>query len=154
MFLLSEQLAPAAILCDQRCASRDALVHQMVAAAALAYGWTDGEEIARRVLEREAKLSTAIGLGIAVPHARLENRDRVEIVVSCLPEGIDFSAPDGRPVRLVVLLVSPLSAPGIHVQALASVSRISMDLVDRLVKAPDPGRFLEILGEWESTRSK
>lgn len=151
MLLLSQILAPGAILCGCQFLSQDDLLQELVGAAAREYGWTDGEEVARRVREREAKMSTSIGLGIAVPHARMEERAVIQAAVACLPGGLDFRSPDGKPVRLVLLLVSPVSTPGIHVQALAAVSRISPQLVERLVRSSAPDEFLRILGEWEST---
>jgi fructose PTS system EIIBC or EIIC component len=151
MILMSEILSPGAILCGCPFLSRDELLDELVGVAAREYGWTDGEEVARRVREREAKMSTAIGLGIAVPHARMEGRSLVQVAVACLPAGLDFGASDGKPVRLVLLLVSPVSAPGIHVQALATVGRISPQLVESLVHSRTPDEFLRILGGWEST---
>lgn len=151
MLRLSETLAPGAILCGCRIPSRDELLDQLVAAAAREYGWTDGPEVARRVREREAKMPTTIGLGIAVPHARMEDRERIQVAVACLPAGLDFGASDRKPVRLALLLVSPLSTPGIHVQALASVSRLSQSLVDGLVGSSGPDEFLAALAGWEAT---
>lgn len=154
MFRLTEILAPDAILCGCQIPSRDLLLDEMVSVAAKAYGWTDGSEIARLVRRRELLMSTAIGLGIAVPHARIETPNRVQIAAACLPNGLDFAAPDRRPVRLVLLLVSSVAAPAVHVQALAAVSRISQALVDSLVLAATPGIFLEVLSAWEATISK
>ena len=154
MLRLSEVLPPRAILCGCRIPTREALLDELVGAAARAHDWTDGEEIARLVREREAKMTTAIGQGIAVPHARREDRERIAAAVACLPGGIDFQAPDRKPVRLVFLLVSPLAAPGLHVQALAAVSRIPPQVVERLVGAPSPEAFREALVGWEATASR
>jgi nitrogen PTS system EIIA component len=154
MLHLSEILAPGAILCGCRILSRDDLLEELVAVAVREYGWTDGSEVARRVREREAKMPTSIGRGIAVPHARMEARERIQVAVACVPAGLDFLASDRTPVRLVLLLVSPLTAPGIHVQALASVSRLSPQLVEELVGSSAPEAFLETLRAWESSLSR
>ncbi len=154
MLRLSEILAPEAIFCGCRISSREALLDELVGVAARAYDWTDGEEIVRLVREREAKLTTAIGQGIAVPHARRENRERIEIAAACLPQGVDCHAPDRKPVRLVFLLVSPLAAPGLHVQALAAISRIPPQVVDCLVEASSSEAFQEALVAWEATASR
>lgn len=152
MFRLSEHLDPSAVLCGCRIPSRDALLRELVELAGSVYGLDGIEEIVRKVAEREEKMSTAIGLGIAVPHARLAGLDKVRVAVACLPDGLDFRAPDRKPVRLALLLVSPVEAPGIHVQALASVSRIRQELVDRLANASDPAAFLAVLGDWEGSK--
>jgi len=151
---LSESLSPAAILCGCQISSRDEILEKLVMAAAEAYGWDDGPAIAAMVRDREAKMSTAIGLGIAVPHSRLERLERIHVAIACVPEGVDFRAPDRKPVKLVLLLVSPVSAAGLHVQALAMVSRIGQAVVDRLVGAGDPSELLTILGEWEAALAK
>ena len=154
MFLLTEHLAPDAILCGCRISSRDDLLREMAATAGSVYSLDAPDEIAARVIERESRMTTAIGLGIAVPHARLERLDRVRVVVACVPAGLDFHAPDRKPVRLALLLVSPMDAPGIHVQALAAVSRIRQELVDWLVGASGPAEFLSILAGWEAGKGR
>jgi PTS system nitrogen regulatory IIA component len=154
MLHLSEILAPGAILCGCRILSRDDLLEELVSVAGREYGWSDGAEVARRVREREAKMPTSIGRGIAVPHARMEDRERIQVAAACVPDGLDFRASDRTPVRLVLLLVSPLSTPGIHVQALASVSRVPPQLVEELVCSSAPEAFLEALRVWESTISR
>jgi mannitol/fructose-specific phosphotransferase system IIA component (Ntr-type) len=154
MFRLSENLAPEAILCGCKIASRDELLTEIVRTAGAVHGWNDADEIVARVVAREAQMSTAIGQGIAVPHARLEWLDRIQVAVACLPDGLDFRAPDRKPVRLVLLLVSPISAPAIHVQALAAVSRIKMPFVERLVGSSTPAEFLHALAEWETSPAK
>jgi len=153
MLRLSEILAPGAILCGCQNMSRDDLLEGLVAAASREYGWADGAEVARRILEREAKMPTSIGLGVAVPHARMEDRSHIQVAAACVPAGLDFRASDHKPVRLVLLLVSPAAAPGIHVQALASVSRITSPLVDQLVRSRTSEEFLMALRAWESNLS-
>ena len=154
MFRLSENLAPGAILCGCRISSRDELLAEIVRTAGAVHGWNDADEIVARVVAREAQMSTAIGQSIAIPHARLERLDRIQVAVACLPAGVDFKAPDRKPVRLVLLLVSPVSAPAIHVQALAAVSRIKLPFVEKLVGSPAPADFLRALAEWEASQEK
>lgn len=154
MFKLSENLAPEAILCGCRISSRDELLAEIVRTAGKVHGWNDADEIVARVIAREAQMSTAIGQAIAIPHARLERLDQIQVAVACLPGGVDFRSPDRKPVRLVLLLVSPISAPVIHVQALAAVSRIKLPFVERLVASPTPAEFLRALAEWEASQEK
>jgi len=151
---LSEHLSRDAILCACQNLSRDEILEQLVRTAARAYGWDDGAAIAAMVREREAKMSTAIGMGIAIPHSRLDRLDRVCLALASVPAGVDFRAPDRKPVRLVVLLVSPVSAPGHHVQALAMVSRIGLAVVDRLVASSTPDELMAAVVEWEAQLPK
>ena len=152
MRALSDGMSPDAVLCGRRFLSNQGLLVDLVDAACRAYSWPDREEILSLVLDREAKMSTGIGLGIAVPHARLEGVDRVHVAVACVPEGVDFCAPDRKPVTLVMLLVSPMSGAMAHVQALALISRIAKTAVEQLSGAADPEQFIALLTQWELAR--
>ena len=151
MLRISEIIAPEAILCGCRIHSRDELLGEMVRVAAKVHSWTNAEELTAMVIDRECKMSTGIGIGIAVPHARLETVDRIHVAVACVPAGVDFRSPDRNPVRLALLLVSPVAAACVHVKALAAVSRIAQTTVDRLVVSATPEDFLETLRGWERT---
>jgi PTS system nitrogen regulatory IIA component len=88
---------------------------------------TPAAEIARRFAEREALGSTALGRGLAVPHCKLAGLDRPWLVVGVHPEGVDFGAPDGEPVRVFLAVVSPPAAPAAHLKVLAAISRWARD---------------------------
>lgn len=63
------------------------------------------KEAIERVMEREELVSTALGDGVAIPHARLDVGDTPAIAIGRHPAGIEFDAPDGKPVHLVVLVL-------------------------------------------------
>jgi nitrogen PTS system EIIA component len=82
------------------------------------------DELHARLREREQLGSTGIGGGVAIPHCKLKALERPLLAVGLAEEpGIDFGAVDGKPVRLFLLLVSPLEAPAEHLQVLAAISR-------------------------------
>jgi mannitol/fructose-specific phosphotransferase system IIA component (Ntr-type) len=58
----------------------------------------------QKILNREAQASTAIGLGVAIPHASHDGLKQITIAVGRSLKGIDFDAPDGSPVHLVFLI--------------------------------------------------
>ncbi len=152
MRFLSDGLSTEAILCGCRALSSQELLVDLVDAACRAYAWPNREEMLALVMDREAKMSTGIGLGIAVPHARLEGVDQVYIAVACIPEGLDFRSSDRKPVKLAILLVSPVSGAMAHVQTLAMISRIAKTVVDQLSGAANPEEFLALLTQWEQAR--
>lgn len=123
----------------------DDLLRVLVDLACGAYGIPDAPAILELVRQREAKMSTAIGHGLAVPHAKCDHVPEVRVAACTLPEGLDFRSPDKRPVRLAFLLVSPPSCAGLHVRALGAISRITPDLLERLVAAADPAGFISLL---------
>lgn len=77
----------------------------------------------RRVLDREALVSSALGNGLALPHARIPGLSEAHIAVGLAPEGIDFDAPDGQPVRVVLLMLTPEDDAEVHLGLLADVGR-------------------------------
>ena len=84
------------------------------------------EPILDTVLSRERSMSTGMENGVAIPHAAV---DELESVVACVgivsrPEGLAFESIDGRPARIVVLLVIPRAQKLLHIRTLADVARV------------------------------
>jgi PTS system nitrogen regulatory IIA component len=79
------------------------------------------------LLERERLGTTGVGEGIAIPHGRLPEIDRVHGVFARLDEPIDFESIDDQPVDLIFLLLAPEDAGADHLKALARVSRLLRD---------------------------
>jgi mannitol/fructose-specific phosphotransferase system IIA component (Ntr-type) len=84
----------------------------------------DAGDLARRLGERERLGSTGLGEGVAIPHCKTHDLADVLLAVGVSRKGIDFGAADGVPVTLIFLVVSPADAPGLHLQALARISRV------------------------------
>ncbi len=85
------------------------------------------EWVAEQVLEREAIMSTAIGQGVAVPHARLINLKEPLVVAGLFRTELDFDAPDAEPVRLIFLLLTPHADAAAQLQILGSIARLVRD---------------------------
>jgi PTS system nitrogen regulatory IIA component len=92
-----------------------------MAGARLGY---EPQAIVETVAERERLGSTGFGGGVAIPHGKLAELDRVYALVARLAAPIDYKAIDGTPVDLVFLLLSPPDAGAEHLKALAAVSRL------------------------------
>jgi CBS domain containing-hemolysin-like protein len=99
------------------------------------------------VWERETGFPTGIGKGIAVPHARLPGLDRSYVLIGRGARPLGFVNPDGVPVRLVFLLLTPAAAPMEQIRLLSRIALLgsSESLRRRLMKAKTPEQFLEIL---------
>ena len=74
--------------------------------------------------KREKLGSTAVGNGIAIPHANVTNIDKPYVFVSTLVNGLDFNSTDDIPVDIIFLLVAPDDQGSEHLQALALISRL------------------------------
>lgn len=79
------------------------------------------------VLERELVAPTGLGDEVAVPHAAIEGLERPLLALGLAPRGIDFGALDGRPARIVLLLLMPARAYDAEVRILASIARATYD---------------------------
>ncbi|HET6441530.1 MAG TPA: PTS sugar transporter subunit IIA [Phycisphaerae bacterium] len=97
--------------------------------------------------EREAKGSTGIGQGIAIPHANDASIKAMTAAMATSPAGIEFDAIDDEPVHAVFLLLARMDDPGPHVRALAEISRLvqTPGLYRRLTEAKSPREVLDIL---------
>lgn len=78
----------------------------------------------KALLEREAKMSTGIQQGIAIPHCKTDSVDELLACVGIVKNGVDFEALDGIPSKIFIMTLSPLTRTGPHVQFLAEISRV------------------------------
>lgn len=108
---------------------------------------TDG--LVRLLLEREALGSTAIGEGIAIPHAKLPLLREMIVAFGRSVAGIDFHSLDGKPTHLFFLLVTPDDNPGEHLRTLARISRIlkNRTLRDQLMHAAGRDAIRQLIAE-------
>ncbi len=79
--------------------------------------------VRQAVLEREAKGSTAVGGGLALPHGRVNFLDGAVAAFARLREGTGFDPLDGAPVNYVFLLVSSSKDPSLHLTALKNIAQ-------------------------------
>jgi len=114
---------PDAVHFHLKAGSKKQLLQRISDTLASATG-QDARDIFDRLTEREKLGSTGMGGGIAIPHARLKDLDRVYTVFVTLEEPVDFEAVDEQPVDLVFALLAPQEAGADHLQALASASRL------------------------------
>lgn len=104
-------------------------------------------EITAAVLEREALMATGIGMGVAVPHARLAGLERPHIAVGLSPHGIDFDAPDGIPAHIICLILTPVQDNGAQLEILADIAATfrNEELRERIQHATSHTEFLALI---------
>lgn len=105
------------------------------------------EELVESVEEREKEFSTAMGLGVAIPHARVPVGSEISGVMGISPAGIDFDAPDVKPVHVIVLIATPPEHEARHLEVMAAVARMMSDPVvrKRLSIANSPANAFEAI---------
>lgn len=149
---LSEQLRPEMVLIGTDVADRDELFDQLGHRLAELGEVRDGDDVIRRLREREAILSTGIGGGVAVPHAQLPRLGRIVLAASTHPRGLDYPALDGAPVHLVFCLLGDCDTTADHLAGLARLARLARrpDAVGELVASRTPDEFVAALDRLES----
>ena len=100
---------------------------------------------------RERLGSTALGLGIAIPHGRLAGLKQEVGFFAQLAAPIDFDASDGRPVGLAFFLLVPAKATEKHLQLLSELAQMFSDssFRSRLAEAPDAAALQALFTEWQ-----
>ncbi len=86
-----------------------------------------GESVALSLSHREQIGSTGLGEGVAIPHARVKNLDRVQVAYMRLKSPIPFDSPDGKPVSDVLVLLVPKQATEEHLTILAEAAQMLSD---------------------------
>ena len=91
-------------------------------------------DILENLIKREKLGSTAVGNGIAIPHATEISLDKPMGFLAILSNGLEFNATDDQPVDIIFLLLAPANNGSEHLQALASVSRLlrNNELISKL----------------------
>jgi fructose-specific phosphotransferase system IIA component len=113
---------------------------------------TDKNEVLQAVLSRESTRSTGIGSGIAIPHGKCKGVKDLVMAIGISRQGIDFQGIDGKPVYIIVLLVSPIDRTGPHIQALARISRLMLDedFKNKLQNAKSSQELYDLINDKET----
>ncbi len=149
---LATLLSPQAIRIVAKMSSKKRLFHELGEIAASVHGMEPGR-VVERLIERENLGPTGVGQGVALPHARLNEIDRVRGIFVRIERPMEFGAVDRRPVDLVFALFAPESSGVEHLKALAVVSRTlrDPDLCAKLRANSEPATLHAMLTEGPAT---
>ena len=143
----------ASLVVDIAASTKEAALKELLAAvqSAASFPAKAAKSLQKRILEREAIGSTGLGNGVAVPHVKSDDIDKVALVVARSKRGLEWSAIDGRPVHIVFLLVSPADEPEVHLQCLRWIAGLarSPDFRRFLMDAADAKAIRDLLREME-----
>ncbi|MEM9425290.1 MAG: PTS sugar transporter subunit IIA [Pseudomonadota bacterium] len=134
--------------------SKKRLLHEVGEIAASVYGLISND-VCTALQERESLGPTGVGQGIALPHARLSDLEKVHGIFVRVEKPLDFDSVDRQPVDLVFALLAPLDAGVDHLKALAMVSRTMRDpaLCSKLRANSDQATLHTLLTEAPSMRA-
>ncbi len=128
--------------------SKNEVLNQLIDVAAELPGIHSREELAEAVYRRESLMSTGIGLGIGVPHVRLNDVKDLYVSIAINQKGIaDYDSLDNIPVKIVVLIVAGRNQHSQYIQVLSQIARILKDpeVRENLIRTENPDQIFEIL---------
>ncbi len=146
MIELADILTPGAVVLDLKANSKRQVLRALAERVAEAHGLETGA-VLEALLNREKLGTTGIGDGLAIPHAKLAELERLVGVFARLDTPVSFDALDEEPVDLVFLLLAPTDAAAEHLKALARVARVFRDdaLCAALRHAGNPTQAFDLL---------
>jgi nitrogen PTS system EIIA component len=146
---VTDFLQPERIIANLAAKTKPAVLAELSSHLAALETGVDAETLRRVLEERELLASTAIGDGIAIPHGKLDSVGHLVGSLGRSVEGIEFESIDGKPTHLVFMLVAPASSTGVHLKALARLSRLfrDADFRQRLLAAPTREAMYQVIAE-------
>lgn len=126
--------------------TRHAVILDLAQAAAKTAGLSSAT-VAEAVWNREHIMSTGLGKGLAVPHARLEGLSAPIVALGISEEGIDFDAPDGLPAQIIFLILTPLHDSSAQLEILSDIAKTfnSEEMNRRVLQARSFTHLLALL---------
>ena len=114
---------------------------------------SDKKKYREDILAREAESTTAVGEGIAIPHAKSSAALKPGLAVMTVKDGIDYGAPDGKPSNLLFMIAAPEDGD-LHLEVLSRLMTLLMDLDLRknLLEAGSKDEFLNIIDKAEEDK--
>lgn len=145
---VSDILSPADVVCGMRTSGKKKLLTDLAALVAPRLG-LDAAQVFEALWEREKLSSTGVGRGVAIPHGRIPQLDRITGAFVRLQMPVGYEAIDDTPVDLVFLLLTPADAGADHLKALAKISRLlrNSGTCERLRAAPTADAVYSVLIE-------
>ena len=143
----SELINKNYIIPEFKSSTKKQVLEELVEALASNNVEIDKVELLNALLEREKLGSTGIGDGVAIPHGKLNGLDNIILLFGKSGQGVDFDAIDRKPVCMVFLLVAPADSAGLHLKALARLSRMlrEKEFKNSLLMASDAEALLKII---------
>ncbi len=106
--------------------ARDEVIEALVDLQQGVGSLADRDRYRDAVLAREAEFSTAVGGGVAIPHAKSDAVSAPSLAAATVPGGVDWGAPDGEPSDLIFLIAAPDTEANVHLEVLAKLSALLM----------------------------
>jgi len=148
---IMEFLSKKAIITDIKSGKKEDVIRELVDALINSgdIEKRNRNKLIEALMAREALGSTAIGQGIAIPHAKCDCVDKLVAAFGLSKKGVEFDSLDGEPAHIFFLLVAPQDSAGPHLKALARISRLLKDKYfrDNLRTCEDDKAVVKIIAQ-------
>lgn len=153
---LLEIITPDCIKVPLESSDKQAVIDELVDLLAGTGKVTNPAALKEAVWTRECTRTTGIGHNLAIPHGKSEGVKDLAMAIGRPSSPIDFHSIDNRPVKLIVLLASPIDRTSDHIQALARISRLmtSEEFREKMYEADSADEIFELLQEQESAGTR
>ncbi len=140
-------LSPKLFLLGMKANSRREAIHEMTVMVCADMEGLDAEAIEKAIWAREEALSTGIGNGVALPHARISGLKDSMVVVGISETGIDFDAPDGKLAKVIFLVLTPTEDPSAQLEIASEIAKLFRDprMSDRVLHTKKFTDFLALM---------
>jgi PTS system nitrogen regulatory IIA component len=137
------------ILPDLKSTAKLDLLAELADHLALHHDGVSRDALLKVLVDRERLASTAIGEGVAIPHGKLDAVGKLVACVGRARAGVDFDSMDGKPTHLFFVLVAPENSTGVHLKALARISRLFKDpeFRGRLLGAESAKEMFDVIAD-------
>jgi len=132
---------------DLKGSSKQDVLKELVDVIAIAPEVTDKDDFFISIVKREKIMSTGIGIGIAVPHVKLDSVKDFVMAVGRKKEGVDFDSIDGNPVYLVIMIGANTQQRDDYLKVLAKISLLlkNHEFREKILNAASSKEILELL---------
>jgi PTS system nitrogen regulatory IIA component len=146
---LLDIVSSGGVVDDLRAETKEGVLREMSEVAAASVPSLSVQSLTSILLDRESLGSTGIGDGVAIPHGKVPGLTRLVAVFGRSRAGVQFHSLDGKPAHLFFLVMAPEQSAGMHLKALARISRLLKDARFRrsLLDARDAEDLRRILKE-------
>lgn len=153
---ITELLKRESVELGVRATDKEAAIDKLVTLMERGGRLNDKAGYKEEILKREAHSSTAVGEGIAIPHAKTAAVKEAGLAAIVVPEGVDYGAFDGSDANLIFMIAAPEGGADLHLEALSRLSTLLMDpdFKEDLVNAESKEEFLKLIDDKESQKYK
>jgi nitrogen PTS system EIIA component len=146
---VAKLLSTKDIRLDMEVSSRDRLLQEIARHTECEHGIPQ-DWVFQSLSRREKVGSTALGEGVAIPHARIKDLQRIQLAYIRLRQPIPFDAPDDKPVSDILVILAPKEATEDHLRILSEVTQMFSDpqFRQQLRQCGEAGETKQLFDDW------